>query len=320
MTADTRPHFTRCVVIVNPVSTHAVPVKRRIKALKQLFPGDSFKLIETSADGRIANQKLLSKHRRLLGPDTLLCIAAGDGTTNMFAEGLAVLADLPEAARRTVLLPLWGGNANDLAFILNGRPSSVPKLLEDARVVEVRPLECIFKYADGSSRTRIAACYISLGASGYATKELASESHRNHPLRRLHLSRILLEFAVGMQAFSKAPSFGITEHSRTSTISELMIINGPRYAKLGRTPVGLKEDRFFMHALKSSKPLATAATLIKIGQSRPAPKSLHTETSFTVEDPTLAQLDGELLEVPAGTKVHIRLANKPLHMLSTRLT
>lgn len=322
MATNTDTDFERCVIIINPVSTHAVPVKRRVAALQKQFPEKTFHIIETSPEGRTANQHLLVKNQKLLGPKTLLCIAAGDGTVNMFAEGLALQPGLSNAARQSVLLPLWGGNANDLAYMLNGRPpfGSITPLLERGGVVEIRPLECTFGYADGRVETRIAVCYASFGATAHATRDMAKESHRNHPLRRLHVSRLLFELVTGYRAFSNAPVFPITEDTGRKAIHELMIINGPRYAKIGRTPARLQGDSFFMHYIENFRPISSAILVIKVSQPKFAKKLLRKEAAFTIEEATLGQLDGELMHIPARTAVHIRLADKPLRMLSTRLT
>src|ERR1700754_3107995 len=107
--------FSSILVFMNPKSTHAAAAQRRIAEIERLMPGTPIAVIETSSEGHAGNQKLVQAHAKKLGPDTLLCIAAGDGTISQIIEAILMSKGLSGKARKTVILPLWGGNANDLA-------------------------------------------------------------------------------------------------------------------------------------------------------------------------------------------------------------
>src|SRR5688572_26608218 len=72
--------FTHALVLRNPVSTHAEQGKRRIAELKTICGNEHLTVLDTPAGGPEAVRKLLRSIAKRLGPTTLLCVAAGDGT------------------------------------------------------------------------------------------------------------------------------------------------------------------------------------------------------------------------------------------------
>src|SRR5689334_6949576 len=112
--------FERCIVVRNPASTNSQRCRRWVSELRQAFPKAQITEVTTLPGGRAANQKLLQAHARQLGPRTLLAIAAGDGTVNMVVEMLFDGGRFSAKALKTPILPLWCGNANDLAHMLCG--------------------------------------------------------------------------------------------------------------------------------------------------------------------------------------------------------
>src|SRR6185437_8881055 len=100
-------------------------------------------------------------------------IAAGDGTVNLIVDLLLHDPALTTEQRQTPILPLWGGNANDLANMLNGAAtrSKLRRLLQHGHVVSIRPIICTLSTPGGSRQVYAAACYASFGASAYASEE-----------------------------------------------------------------------------------------------------------------------------------------------------
>src|SRR5208282_6264938 len=110
--------FQKVIFLVNPASTHIAQAMKRINELQKLFPQDVIELTSTSAEGREANAQIIVSLADRLGPNTLLCVAAGDGTASLVIETLVLSKALSDNARQAIVLPLWGGNANDLAHML----------------------------------------------------------------------------------------------------------------------------------------------------------------------------------------------------------
>lgn len=312
--------FEHFIVLLNPGGTSAKRSWARVSELQALFPNRTVDIIYTSTNGRTANQQLIAGEAARLGPKTLLCIGGGDGTVSMAIETLMTYPGLTAAARNTPILPLWGGNANDLAHMLNGAPSiTLKQVFSKGVVTQVQPLECTLTDKKGAVTTRIAICYASFGGTAYASKKITESSYRNHPLRKLPISRWFFELAASISEFMRAPAFTLEEAGKRKIVYERTIINGARFAKTGILPFRLDDHAFFDYTLENKSLLSTPFELLGSTRKQTAPQFLKTNAEFIVDETTLAQFDGEIQEVTAGTQVHVELSTQPLQVLSTRL-
>lgn len=321
--AKTVAYFRRYLVLRNPVSTGVHRADRRIAALQRLEAGKPFTVLDTLPGGQGPNAALLRRYADSLGKDTLLCIAAGDGTINMVLDILLNDPALPDAARDTPILPLWCGNANDLAYMLNGWPtrSGGRKLLRKGRVVTIYPLTCVMTALDGTVRTRLAASYASFGWSAFSTRELERTMRSKHSLvHRIAISRFGLEFIeVWGRHLLRAPRFTITDAGGRKTIFERLLINGSRFAKVGAIPLRLT-DRYFYRATAEQKSLPVLLYHIaEVLNHRRGRRFATTEDSFTVHNSIWAQFDGEPVKVPKGTHISVTIAKRPFRALTTKL-
>ena len=311
--------FAQIVVLFNPASTHAKQSQRWIKELRQLVPASHFLLLETSTRGRAANIKILLRQEEHFGPDTILCIAAGDGTVNMVVEALA--AHMSPKARQTVILPLWGGNANDVAYMLNGPAykARVPALFEKGRVVAVRPLSCTLVTRSGSSKTHLAVGYASFGATALAARGLNQPPHRTSRLHRIPGGRAIQEVMTVFQAFILAPSFKIADEAGQRAIYDRMFINGSRIGKIRPLPLKLTDDAYYATTV-SEKRLSAALAKARELLRRPSVEKATDVTVFRCVEQAWAQFDGEPVKLAAGTTVHVRRAPETIRAWSLRLT
>jgi len=314
--------FRRFLVVRNPVSTNAHTAVRRIADLERSFPDMECAVIETLPGGREANAALLRPFAKKLGKDTLLCIAGGDGTINMVLETLLNDMKLSEEARRTPILPLWGGNANDLAHMLNGRAkrANLPKLVASDEVVKVFPLVCSMTDTSGNVVVRLAACYASFGASAISTLELSKQTARAHiPLSRIPLLRFMWELLIVIPAMSQSPTFTTSEDGKSRSVYEHVIFNGPRFAKI----TGVKRkltDQTFHRVVVEQKRLSDLLTFAgALTRPKQAAKFETTHTEFTVLEGTWAQFDGEAMRVYAGTHITVTVGTVPFYALSNRV-
>jgi diacylglycerol kinase family enzyme len=313
--------FTRIVVLRNPVSTHARQGERRIAELEGLFGKSHITIIDTVPGGAEANRALLRMHAGLLGPHTLLCIASGDGTVGMVIETLVQDRKLPSHVRDTPILPLWSGNANDLAHMLNGAAyrARLQHIFEKGEIVAVHPLACKLTSKDGKTVTRIAACYASFGATAFAAAKLNEPKQRNNPLHRIPGGRFVSEFLTGFSALMEAPSFTVTEHDKVKVVYERTFTNGSRFAKIERLPIKLTNEAFFLHTLEEKRLVSVIPRLLQAMQKRLAGRFTNDRADFTVHEDVLAQFDGEPMEIAAGTKISVTLSEQPFYALSTVL-
>jgi len=325
MTAQTSARqplvFRRFIIFFNPGGTHAAAVRRRIEEMQRLAGERPVTIVETSPKGRQANMALVEKHASLLGDDTLLCIAAGDGTTNQIIEALLMTGDIPDKVRRTPILPLWGGNANDLAHMLNGAAyrTRLKDILANGRLVPIHPLQCDLTGKRRKTTTYLAACYASLGASGFAAKRLNTQSYRHNLLHRLPGARVLHDLIVVLGALVESPTFAVKEHGGMRSMYELSFHNGSRMAKVERMPAKLTDEMFYISRFEHKRLISAIPRLIEATRKSVAQKLLHNYASFTTQEESWAQFDGEPVKVPAHTKVQVQLSPRPFYAVSTIL-
>jgi diacylglycerol kinase family enzyme len=321
MTTKPLTTFTHALVLCNPVSTSAAQAKPRIVELQQFFGKEHVIIIETVAGGTEANRSLIRAHAKQLGPRTLLCIAAGDGTVSMVVETLVQDAGLPEKARATPILPLWGGNANDLAHMLNGNVSRsrLREVLTWGSVIAIRPLACTLTNPDGAVETRIAACYASFGATAFAAARLNEPDVRSNRWQRVPGGRAVAEFVAGFLALVDAPAFIMKEQGSEKHIYERTFTNGSRFAKVERLPLKLTDDAFLQHTLEEKRFLSVIPRMWEAMQKRLVSRFRQNSAKFTIEQAVFAQFDGEPTKIAAGTEVDITLSSRPFYALSVVL-
>ena len=313
--------FDRYVVLYNPASSEAHRSEERIATLRRLQPNGDFHILRTVPGGKEPNEQLIREHASLLGPKTLLCIAAGDGTVSLVLQTLLHDKQLPAYARRTPILPLWCGNANDLAYMLNGNYSRrrLRHILLRGQVMAIKSLECRLTSPDGSTQTFTAACYASFGATAYATQELERAIPRGSPTRRFAASRFGQEFFAALLALAKSPTFTVVEHGRRHSLYERTYLNGSRFAKIFGIPLKLTDEKFHRNSVEQKHPLKLLLAILGLMNRREVSRRAITHDHFEVIDEVWAQFDGDAVRLTAGTKITIGISSKPFYALSVRL-
>ena len=314
--------FERFVVFYNPVSTNSRRSRKRIAELKDLFPSKEVKVVETSPEGVEANKRIVVQESKKFDERTVVCIAAGDGTVSAVLDALLLSTGVPKAARKVPVVPLWGGNANDLAYMINGLPNrtSTRSVFEKGKVLPIYPLNLKLT-SDKKTSERIAACYVSFGASAYATQQLELPKNKKNKLHVIPGSRIASEFLIIMRSLAKAKTFSMQVNEQTSSVYERIFINGSRIAKIDRLPLRLNEKAFYEAILPRKHPKAFLSLLsaLKILRNRSYGEITEKKRTFTLNDDTWAQIDGEVMKLPKATKVEISLSEKPFYVISRKL-
>jgi hypothetical protein len=319
--ALSRPVFTRIIVLRNPASTHAKNAQQRIAALRALTAPADFEIVETAAAGRDANKALLRRLGSKLGEHTLMCIAAGDGTVNIVVETLLTDNTLPDTARQTPILPLWGGNANDLAHMLNGpvwrRP--LARILKKGTVTAVQPLKCTLTMPDGTTKIHLAVCYASFGASAFAAHRLAHPDTRHRRLDNMPGGRVAKELATVVRALMDAPQLAVREGAQTKKMYEHIFLKGSRFAKVQGVRLRLTDPHFYHTVMRKKRARTLFFHIWELTGPRAVQRVAGNHAAFTPQERLWGQVDGEVFSIPAGTKVEVSLSKRPVYLLNTLL-
>jgi hypothetical protein len=314
--------FDRFIVLANPRSSGRHQANQKIHELMRLFPETPIETIETASGGVKAYAKLLHKHVAELGPRTLLCVAAGDGSINYLVEALLLDKTLPVQARRTPILPLWGGNGNDLASMLNGRVTrtTVRMIFSEAKVVPIRAMHFRMVQRDGTIKERVACVTASFGAIAHAARRLNDTAYRRSPLHKIPGGRRLKEGLMAWRAMVGAPTFTGEQTGKQKLMYECTFCNGPRMAKWYRIPVQLKDDRFYLNVMENKVAVLTPTMLALSFRRKASNEKLHKTTQLVVRESVWAQFDGEPELVPSDTEISAKLSESPLYVFSRLLT
>lgn len=310
--------FRRCVVVVNVASTNYDRGQQEIKQLATLFPAKNFEIIEMSHNDYARPSWLITRLNAAIDAKTLLAVAGGDGTVNLIVDTILRSSAVSEAARQVVILPLWAGNANDLANMANGgSPSSMESIIKKGTVSTVYPLAVTTQH-EAEATTKLAVCYVSLGASAYASARISKPSHRSKRFYRVRGARFLTDMASVARAFIGAPTFESSFDGTKRRIYDLVIINGSRMAKISRSPVKLTDKNFYEILVFRKHPLIISYFL-QIVRGISVERRTRTERILTLNEATWAQIDGEALQIAGNTDVSIHYNEQPFYLLSTKL-
>lgn len=310
--------FDNFLLVQNPKSSNAGRAKNTVNKFQKLT---SIKLdiIKTSSNYS-QNEKDIEKYLIDTDGKTLLLIGGGDGTVHDVVN-ILMSKSLRKLSNKVVVLPLWGGNANDFAYMLNGLSlgKKLAKILGRGKIHELFPLKITIG-KNKKSVTRYAMCYASFGASAFIAQHFnVKPVHRGKPLQYPPALIVLQEIWGIAGALKRAKPFGVEINGESISIFDEVFVNGSRLSKMNTMPVKLN-DRAYYHARANdkhplfSKRVARAIAGRKIGQITSNP------TSFTLQEDALAQFDGEVLEVSKGFKINVSLASRPIQALSIKLS
>lgn len=302
--------FKHCVVLVNPKSTSARRSRRFIQQLEKHFRR-ALHTVETDDADYENHELLVGKLASQLKAGSLLCIAGGDGTISSAVNLLMTNPKLNTLNPRVTVLPLWGGNANDLAYMINGPAglADIDKILEKGQRVAIHPLEV--RMQSVQEYVHLATNYVSFGASAYA-------AHKVNQMKGPKSLRLLREAGNVIQAALKAKTFSAEIKGRETSLYDLILINGSRIAKVYRAPNSLTDKSFLELTVNRKHPMILSYFLRILGKLTVNRKSID-YYELTLIDGTFCQIDGEVRAVAGGTKVTVKPADKPFYVLSTRL-
>jgi diacylglycerol kinase (ATP) len=283
--------FDRVVLIFNPHSTgnaqdKAVQLRDELSVRVPQLP------VELAATQHAGHARDLARDAALRGQPLLVSVS-GDGGYNEVVDGV-----MASGSQEAVCAVLAAGNANDHRRTTREQP------LADAIVAgQVSRIDLLKLTVD--SDIRYAHSYIGLGLTPVVAVDLEKGGKGS-----------LREIATTVRAFARFRPFEIARPDGTrERFDSIVFANIHEMAKVatlsegdGRPDDGTFEVVTLRHTAKW-RILATAlrAALRGLG---PQP-SVH-EYEFTTVKPMPLQIDGEVMDLPAGAKVRVEIAARAL--------
>ena len=313
--------FQQILVLRNPKSTNIELADKHIREIQSLFGATPCTVLDT-APSTLQTYTTLREHKSKLGPRTLLCIAGGDGTVNRVIDFLMAEPGLSQHARKTVLMPLWAGNANDLAHMLNGSVlrMRLPVLFKTGQIARIYPLVCTITDKNGHRHLYHAASYIGFGISAAMSRAINRQEHRSQWWNRLHLSRLVAEIITGFRILFNPDGFTMEKGGEQYELHECSYVNGTRMGKLQPLAASLTERTFLRITVpkKDRHIMALYRWLRGSVRSRSNNASVRKD-DFATKDTIWMQCDGEPVKLGKNAQVNIRCSRMPLYVMSTRL-
>lgn len=299
----------RCILVLNPISTSAHLVERRVAGVRAEFGQDFIEL--TTEPDQEANIAALEETAR---DGDLIINGGGDGTMNMITNAVARSCG-SLAQKQVAITSAGGGNGNDFYFSTLDKIRPVHEHLKRGKYKTFNPLEVLVE-RDGEELSYYAACYSGMGLTGDGALGFTATKHRTRRFYKNNIIRLGYEAQLLTNTVLASQPFVIEQHGRTARMTEISAVNGPRMAKMGRLPVRLTEPEFYAIALRESKPAAFMALGALACGVMPGKRS--SGISFNLLTDTLGHVDAETFPLYRGDAVRIQQSKQPITFLSTR--
>lgn len=304
--------------MTNPKSSNASRVSKRLSRLERKL-GATIDCVPTSKNPAVFRRRFKNTIREHMNHPTVVLIGGGDGTVHEVMTA-TIAADI-ETPENIILLPIWGGNANDFAYMLNGLglQRDLYTLINRARPVKIHPLE-IRRTNGKREHVDYAICYASFGASAFA----ADVIDKDGPARKGRFSNIgifvlLTEMIHVVGALLHTPPFRAQVNGERVEIFEQVFTNGSRIAKVDRLPVNLTDKAFYSIAQPSKHP-RMIFRIFKLLTGRQVGTVTDKPATFQVKEAVLGQYDGEVIKIAKNTTISIRISDTFIYALSTKLS
>jgi diacylglycerol kinase (ATP) len=282
--------FDRIVIVFNPHSTGNAPASaEELRAdLTRRLPDVPVQLRPTEHAG----------HAREIARDVaatgrpLLVSVSGDGGYNEVVDGV-----LQSGNDRAVCAVRAAGNANDHRRTTRERP-----LAEAIEAGDVRRID-LLRLTLGSrptAQTRYAHSYIGVGLTPVVAVDLEKGGKGSWR-----------EIVSVVRGFARFRPFPIRlEDGRRRTIDSLVFANIPEMAKYATLSEGGRPDDGLFEVVTQQRTgkLRVLATALRAATRGLGPQPSTTHYAFTALAPMPLQLDGELVELDAGTPVAVDIA------------
>ncbi len=293
------------LVIKNRSATNYKRAQKYITQLRALHSNCTFDILDLTDYNSNKTFSLIEDALRSVNHSTLVAVAGGDGTLSSVVNVLCLSPKLSVENKNCVVMPLWGGNANDLAVMLNGSPpKSIESVMKDAKVLNIKPIKVVMAAESSAAVSRTAVCYVSFGASAEILKRMERSSHdRERGLLKSPIVRFAVEVVdILKTVFHLKPVKVRTQRQRLSVMYDSVFLNGPRFAKVLRSPARLDKGEYY-EIVVHQKGLRYISGIFRSALRGDSGTMLREKKQFIIRDATVAQIDGELISVQPHTKV-----------------
>lgn len=282
-------------IIFNPNSTGDAPEMARELAttLKKSFKKIPIELQETKHAGHA--EELAYKAAKK-GKRPLIITASGDGGYNEVVNGTMKAA---KEGSQPICAVLAAGNANDHRRTIRKRS------LDDAIIAgNVSQLD-LLEVRWGNNH-RYAHSYLGFGL----TSAIAVELNR-------HTLSAIKELLLTVRTFWKYQPFTIKHDNKELRLDSLVLANISGMAKV----LQLSEDstptdgKFEIVAVPHRHKLSIVTWALKSATLGLGKQPKTSEYSFTTTKPMPMQMDGEVIKLNAGTKVHVTISHRSLQTI-----
>lgn len=307
------------MAVTNPHSSNAARVTKKLRQLEKRL-GIKIFALSSERDPLVFKKKFVKKIQDYSHKPVIVLIGGGDGTVHQVVKATI---DIREPERKNIiLLPIWGGNANDFAYMLNGVPAgkSLYKVLRTGKTIKIHPLE-ISLTRNSTETTAHAICYASFGASAFAADIIdKTGAAREGMFSNVAVVVISKEVFRVIRALRSALPFQARVNGKKVKIFEQVFVNGSRIAKVNRLPVKLTDKAFYSVGHQPNKHPFIVLRIIQILSGKRVGTVTNRPVTFEVKEPILGQYDGEVIKISDNTHVKISVSKKYIYALSTRLS
>jgi diacylglycerol kinase family enzyme len=282
--------FDRIVIIFNPHSTGNAPLSAEElrDTLAQRLPGVPLELSPTQHAGHARD---LARAAAVPGRPLVVSVS-GDGGYNEVVNGV-----MDAGNDRAVCAVRAAGNANDHRRTTRERPLADAIVAGDIRRIDLLRLTV---GTGPDARTRYAHSYIGVGLTPVVAVDLEKGGKGSWR-----------EIVSVVRSFSRFRPFPIRlEDGHRRRIDSLVFANIAEMAKYATlSEAGAPDDgRFEVITQQRTGKLRVLATAIRAATRGLGAQPSVTHYAFTTLAPMPLQLDGELLELEADTRVAVDIA------------
>lgn len=264
------------------------------KQIKKSLPKTSITLKATKYAGHAEELAYLAAKNN---PTAFIFSVSGDGGYSEVINGAVKAAN--DFGSDPICAVLPGGNANDHYNSVTRRP-----LLEAIKEEGVEKLDLLEVSFNGT--TRYAHSYVGLGLTPMVAKEL-----NEHSLNRFQ------EMWLVFKTYWTYRPFEIVHNGKKTSFDSILMVLIDRMAKVLTLDEGNRPDdgSFQLFHWPHGNKRKLLVTLFKALIGKKIPHQKTRQYTFTTVKPIPIQLDGELLDLPANTKIAVRVAPDKIRML-----
>ncbi len=284
------PPFDRIVLVFNPHSTGDAPASaEELRAeLARRLPAVPLELCPTRYAG---HAREIAREVAATGAPLLVSVS-GDGGYNEVVDGV-----MQAGNDRAVCAVRAAGNANDHRRTTRRRPLADAIVAGDVRRIDLLRLTL---GSGATAVTRYAHSYIGVGLTPVVALDLEEGGKGSWR-----------EIVSVLRGFARFRPFPIRlEDGRRRTIDSLVFANIPEMAKYATLSEGGRPDDGLFEVVTQQRTgkLRVLATALRAATRGLGPQPSTTHYAFTALAPMPLQLDGELVELDAGTPVSVDIA------------